>query len=474
MRPIIIGVLMVLSAPSAFAYTEIDQLQDLPADHWSYGAVKLMVQDLDVMPPKQNLKFLGSDKTNRYEVATIYYNLMRKIEGILRRSLKVSNAKPDPSDDVALPYQEAVQAVVNDYGIMQNRLNHHFAGNDLMSRYELAFELNNYLTLLEKQTGKSSPNLTMGTLQFKDVEDKLWAAPAVYRIVNHYHIMEGYPDTSFRGYQILSRYELAAVLKRFVEYVDQYLVPIIPKPTPVPTVAPTPTPTPKPTPVPTPRPTPIPTPTPVPFMSKELTVGGQFKAAIANTTTNEVGFAYGGNAAFRYWFSDFLNPPIVPGLEVNLDFIVHDSRFTNLNVNKIEGGNLSRFDGSVNVLLNLFGKNSMLEPQAFVGLGYGGLNWSGQNYGYFNHGPSVRGQVEWPLFNLFKLFLSEQFLYFPFTQTGYDNNVQFKNDLSIGVDYPLTSQSGLILAYRDTRYGLSGQSQIFGEIGAQLAYQMRF
>lgn len=460
---------------SASAYIDIKDLDDLPADHWSYPAVKLMVQDLDVMPPKQKMQFRGQDKTTRYEVATIYYNLARKIEGILRRSLKLKSAPHDLPNDVSVPYREIVKGVVSDYGIMQPRLDKQFMGNELMSRYELAFELNNYLTLLEKETGKSAHHEAIRTLRFKDVDDKLWATDSVYRIVNYYQLMEGYPDETFRGYQILSRYELAAVLKRFVEYVDRHLVPIIPKPSVAPTPTPTPVPTPVPTPEPTPVPTPVPTPTPVTFWNKDVYVAGMLKAAFARVDQQEMGLAYGGAAQFKYWFSEqFPEGSVVPGLEVNAAYLLHDNRFTNLSVNQIETGNLSRFDGTFNILLNVWGKNNPYEPQAFVGLGYGILNWNGQSYNYFNHGPSARAHIEYPLFNLFKVFLSEQIVYFPFAQTGFDANLQYKNDLLLGIEWPLTPQSGIIAAYHDTRYFLSGQSQIFGEIGGQLAYRIRF
>ncbi|MGC8862704.1 MAG: S-layer homology domain-containing protein [Armatimonadota bacterium] len=61
--------------------------------------------------------------------------------------------------------------------------------------------------------------------QFKDVPDDHWAASAVQKLKD-LGVVEGYPDGTFRGNQPVTRYELAAALVRFSEFLQESVKPL--------------------------------------------------------------------------------------------------------------------------------------------------------------------------------------------------------------------------------------------------------
>ena len=52
---------------------------------------------------------------------------------------------------------------------------------------------------------------------FTDIDPDHWAYQAVQRLVNNYGCLAGYPDNSFGGDQLVSRYEFAAGLNACLE-----------------------------------------------------------------------------------------------------------------------------------------------------------------------------------------------------------------------------------------------------------------
>lgn len=57
---------------------------------------------------------------------------------------------------------------------------------------------------------------------FKDVPETHWAAEAVQYLAEN-KIIQGYPDGKFRGDQPVTRYELAVLLLRFTEFINETL-----------------------------------------------------------------------------------------------------------------------------------------------------------------------------------------------------------------------------------------------------------
>lgn len=59
--------------------------------------------------------------------------------------------------------------------------------------------------------------------EMKDLSPDHWAYGAIKQLVEKYQIMEGFPDSTFRGSRTLSRYELAAALAKVMARVEEML-----------------------------------------------------------------------------------------------------------------------------------------------------------------------------------------------------------------------------------------------------------
>ncbi|MCX8052516.1 MAG: S-layer homology domain-containing protein [Armatimonadetes bacterium] len=70
-------------------------------------------------------------------------------------------------------------------------------------------------------------NHASATEPFKDVPSNHWAAEAVQKLKDK-GILKGYPDKTFRGDEPVTRYELAAALVRFAEFLQESQEPLVP------------------------------------------------------------------------------------------------------------------------------------------------------------------------------------------------------------------------------------------------------
>ena len=66
----------------------------------------------------------------------------------------------------------------------------------------------------------------LGAESFKDVPKDHWAAGAVQKLKDE-GVVQGYPDGTFKGNQPVTRYELAAALVRFVEFLQESEKPVV-------------------------------------------------------------------------------------------------------------------------------------------------------------------------------------------------------------------------------------------------------
>jgi hypothetical protein len=463
------------AAPAAYQLAmNVEDLTDVPTNHWAYNAVKVLVEELDIMSPKSANQFKGNDLLTRYELAQIFHNAVKKLESISGKDLrKLGDANDAEMTDVDAAQAKTVNSIVNEYGIMQPMPGKRFMGDEPISRYEIAFEMYNYFTLLESKG--TSPSLARRdrVSQIQDLPADHWATKAVNEIVDKYQIMDGYPDASFRGGKRLTRYEAAATIREFIRYVDTYLIPLTPAPTPVPTAVPTAKPTPAPT------PTPVPVATKVPVKKLDIRLGGDFKVSNVATATNpnDIGFIYGPNASLD-WTPLSANEYNHFGIDLHGDLMMYEGggkfkasqmlangtkQTTDLNSRLTAGGGL---------LWKLQG--SAQEVGLLVGVGYDYLQLFGVNYSYANHGPRGRIDLEIPIGSWFSIVARDAFTYFIGQTANINDNIQWKNDAFLGITIPAYSTFSVELGYKDTRYMNAGSNTIFGDIGGELNLRFRF
>jgi hypothetical protein len=431
-------------ALAATGMVHMDELVDIKPRHWAYDAVKYVVEDLSIMAPKTPTRFLGDQKATRYELANAFYNAVKGLEQISEKDLRLNeNSMETALTDVNADNRKVVGSVVNEYGLMQLMPDNKFMGNREMTRYELAFDLNNYLMLLEKKLGEPSRPARDRLIQLTDVPDTHWAYRAIKNIVDKDQIMDGYPQNVFGGDQKLTRYEVAALLRRFVEYVDNQILPLT-KPTP------TPVPTPEPTPVPTPEPTPVPTPTPRPVSFdikagaalKNFSASAPFDPAVnldAGIWWERFGFSLSGEALFNETGTAFTNA----------------SRYT--------------FGGSLNWKIIGFERDE--DPAIIFGLGYGAGIWQGTGAGQYslNHGPKAELTFDIPFNPWIGLYVKDSFSYYIAQNQG------LRNDAFAGFSIPAYGLVTGQLGYVNTWYSLSGTPALNNSLnGVQANIRFRF
>ncbi|MBC7475495.1 MAG: S-layer homology domain-containing protein [Candidatus Sericytochromatia bacterium] len=428
---------------------KIDGLVDMKPKHWAYGAVKYVVEDLNIMDPETPTRFLGDKKATRYQLAKAFYNAAKGLEDISEKDLRLNKASLDNTlTDVNDDNKKVVNSVVNEYGIMQLLPDSRFMGGREMTRYELAFDMNNYLLLLEKKIGIAETLARDRAVELKDLTTDHWAYAASKNIVDKYKIMDGYPQGVFGGDQKLTRYEVAALIKRFVEYVDKNIL-SIPKPTP------TPTPTIVPTPVPTEIPTPIPTVTPIPKKPEslaDLKAGGVIANLFnpsANNSFNK--FDPGLNLDASFWFERF-------GFSVNGEYLFSDDKAFQ-NSPRVNAG------GTVN--MKLLGYTSDEDLAVIVGLGYNYTSWISGSI-MAGSGPKAKFEVEYPINQWVALNLREDFTIYVAGNTGW------KNDVFAGVTIPASNLFSIQLGYYGSQYSVSNVSSFNTQNGLQGFLRFRF
>ncbi len=446
----------------------VDNLVDVTPNNWAYDSVKLVTQELGIMPPKTPTRFMGNDTTNRYEVAQAFYNTAKRLETSTGKDLKVTGDKRQTTlSDVDSNYKSVVDSVINEYGIMQSMPGNKFMGMEKMTRYELAFELNNYVSLLVRKIGRKTLDPISKSSSLTDVKEEHWATPAIRNVVDEDQLMVGYPDNTFRGYQTLTRYELAAVLKKFVDLVDKYIVP-----TATPTAEPTMEPTPMPTVEPTVEPTPMPSmsPTKKPLSAFDLKIGGGVRTGYTAPNTNNLGLLYGPSAQLDLRFGAFQ-------IGANGEYMLYD----NGSFSPVTGINsLAKIDAGADLGWRALGNESDEDASLYFGVGYNYFQWMGQQsngsgaYSYMNHGPRGRVALEIPIGGAFSIFGEDTFTYFIAPNANFSNNIQWKNEGFAGVTIPAYTAFSVQLGYRDTRYMLTGKPTIYGDIGGLANLRFRF
>lgn len=459
---LILAGLTVLSVPTvsqsrpAFMYSyvtgmayKIDSLVDMKPKHWAYGAVKYVVEDLNIMDPATPTRFMGDKKATRYELAKAFYNAAKGLEDISEKDLRLNQVSLDNTlTDVNDENKKVVNSIVNEYGIMQLLPDNRFMGNREMTRYELAFDMNNYLMLLEKKIGVPETESRDRLSQLRDVTPDHWAYAAIKNIVDKYKIMDGYPQGVFGGDQKLTRYEVAALIKRFVEYVDKNIL-SIPKPTPTPVATPTPEPT------PTPIPTPLPTPTPEPKKPAslaDLKVGGTMASLFdPSTNTNFTRFDPGMSLDGTFMFGQL-------GFNVNGEYLFSDDK-PFMNSPRVTAG--ATFDWKP------LGYESDEDLSLILGLGYVYTGWFSTT-AISNTGPKLDVRFEYPVSPWVSLNLNDAFTLY------LTNGVGWKDDIFAGVTIPAYSLFSVQLGYTGSLYSVPSVTTFNSQHGLGLNLRFRF
>lgn len=113
-----------------------------------------------------------------------------------------------PNDHWAAP---AVEEVVK-RGWLQGYPGGTFRGEVALDRYQLA-------TTLARVLADSPLPIREAEVRFKDVKPNHWALPGIRRMVGE-GLVQGFPDQTYRGSSVLTRYQLAVVLDKLAQNLE--------------------------------------------------------------------------------------------------------------------------------------------------------------------------------------------------------------------------------------------------------------
>ena len=235
MRKFVLGVLIILvfilPCFGAVKFT------DLRSDHWAYNYVAKLVDDYKVISGFPDNTFRGGKSLSRYEFAKGLVSALQYIESTMEVSLKVPATAEVSLKDLATaegslrapssievsfkdvkpgswPYP-FVMDLVSKYQIVKGYPDGTFKGKKSLNRNEIAQSIAKALALIEKAAG--SEIAVTQEAAFKDLPATHWAYPSVRKLAAT-GIISGFPNGTFRGKEDVSRYSLAVVLSRFIDY----------------------------------------------------------------------------------------------------------------------------------------------------------------------------------------------------------------------------------------------------------------
>lgn len=208
--PLLLTGALAIATP-ALAGTASEVFKDVPRNHWAEKGVEDMAVKRDLMRGYDDSTFRGERPFTRIQFALVLDGLIREIERISKTSLEVKDAPIAFYPDVTVPREREVVLRLNRYRLfdgipgIQARA---FHGEKNINRYEVARTINNLLHLAE-QKGIIRPSKTPEVHQFCDVPPGDPAFREIQDVANRYGVMIGFPDASFRGAEVLTRYQFA-------------------------------------------------------------------------------------------------------------------------------------------------------------------------------------------------------------------------------------------------------------------------
>lgn len=199
------------------------QFVDISQKHWAYSAVVDMVDNYQIIGGFPDHTFRGNKQVNRFELIACTYKMLTKLEKLYNINLKGSASYNIIIVDVPVPHwaYSAVQETINSYHVPTHELKGGiFGGEELINRYELAYTLVNFLQLIERVSNKIIDAQIDVSRKLQDLDENFWPTTNVKLAIDRYGVMNVFDNSTFRGNNTITRYELVAGFKKLVQIVE--------------------------------------------------------------------------------------------------------------------------------------------------------------------------------------------------------------------------------------------------------------
>jgi hypothetical protein len=209
---LVLGLVLAFAAPCLGEGT----FTDVPKDHWAYSYIEKLVVKYKVIHGYPDNTYRGEKTLNRYEFAKALVVALQYIENAVGISLKEPASETITFSDLkpgTWPYNY-VMDLTKDYQIFKGYPDGAFKGKRTLNRNEVCTTVARALQRVENARKFKVP---LKDVDLTDLPKDHWAYPYVQKLISA-DIIYAYPDGSFKGSDGTSRYVLAYVMARFIDY----------------------------------------------------------------------------------------------------------------------------------------------------------------------------------------------------------------------------------------------------------------
>ena len=201
-------------------------LIDVTKKHWAYPAIVDMVDNYQMIGGFPDMTFRGDKHVSRYELISCTNKFLNKLEKIYNINLKDLTTYKLVINDVPDNHWAfgAVQETLNSYHVPTHEFKGGiFEGDKLTNRYELAYTLVNTIQLVERISNKIVDFQNNLSRVISDLDDKEWSAISVKLAIDRYGLINIFDDNTFRGNNLITRYELVASFEKLAQIIKKDL-----------------------------------------------------------------------------------------------------------------------------------------------------------------------------------------------------------------------------------------------------------
>jgi hypothetical protein len=225
--------LLFFSSLPVYAENVSNDLVDLNEKYWAYKDTKNLVDHYDFIKLFPDHTFRGFKPVNRYEISVTALKMIKYLEEIKKTNFEpgkeiLANYREIPLTDIPKNHwaSTTVKELKDNYKIILSPEINKFEGNKNISRYELAYMLNQIILLMpKKDMGLENPYEDKSPepvkLAPKKSDLKKWAEDSVKNILDNKIMSDFGKENDFNGNQEINRYQLASAIIKTMEYIKK-------------------------------------------------------------------------------------------------------------------------------------------------------------------------------------------------------------------------------------------------------------
>lgn len=205
-----------------FLHEPTSVFSDVATDRWSYHDITVVSSKAyRFMTGFADGTFRPENPTTREQMASILNDIIYWVYHVVAPTATAPSVAPVTFPDVASDRWSAARigVVASDaYAFMTGFEDGTFRPEEALTREQMASILNDLVYWMKNCVDGSLPDPQHDIIAFPDMEDR-WSFEVVHMAVS-YGFLDGFSDGTFRPQEVLTREQSAAVLNRFISWVE--------------------------------------------------------------------------------------------------------------------------------------------------------------------------------------------------------------------------------------------------------------